>query len=144
MEQVVRKLNWIYYGQMVIALIVLTAMYYAFSKGLYEPLDRMSRTSMALQYIIIFDALITIPLGLYLIKWLKPQTEKHYFKWASTRILLVSNSMPLGIFAYYAMGCYQSMLWVAAISAVAWYFTKPTLGKMEQEMKFGDKNEETY
>ena len=144
MEQVVRKLNWIYYGQMVIALIVLTAMYYAFSKGLYEPLDRMSRTGMALQFIIIIDALITIPLGLYLIKWLKPQTEKHYFKWASTRILLVSNSMPLGIFAYYAMGCYQSMLWVAAISAVAWYFTKPTLGKMEQEMKFGDKNEETY
>lgn len=144
MEQVVRKLNWIYYGQMVIALIVLTAMYYAFSKGLYEPLDRMSRTGMTLQYIIIIDALITIPLGLYLIKWLKPQTEKHYFKWAGTRILLVSNSMPLGIFAYYAMGCYQSMLWVAAISAVAWYFTKPTLGKMEQEMKFGDKNEETY
>jgi hypothetical protein len=144
MEQVVRKLNWIYYGQMVIALIVLTAMYYAFSKGLYEPLDRMSRTGMALQYIIIIDALITIPLGLYLIKWLKPQTEKHYFKWASTRILLVSNSMPLGIFAYYAMGCYQSMLWVAAISAVAWYFTKPTLGKMEQEMKPKDPNEETY
>ena len=41
MEQVVRKLNWIYYGQMLITLIVLTAMYYAFSKGLYEPLDRM-------------------------------------------------------------------------------------------------------
>lgn len=144
MEQVVRKLNWIYYGQMIIALIVLTAMYYAFSKGLYEPLDRMSRTGVALQYIIIFDALVTIPLGLYLIKLFKPQTENKYFKLAATRILLVSNSMPLGIFAYYAMGCYQSMLWVAAIAAVSWYFTKPTLGKMEQEMKFSDKKEETY
>ena len=96
MEQVVRKLNWIYYGQMIIALIVLTAMYYAFSKGLYEPLDRMARTGVALQYIIIFDALVTIPLGLYLIKLCKPQTENKYFKLAATRILLVSNSMPLG------------------------------------------------
>ena len=72
MEQVIKKLNWIYYSQMLIALLVLTAMYYAFSKGLYEPLDRMSSFGQTLQYIIIFDALITIPLGLYLVKWRKP------------------------------------------------------------------------
>lgn len=144
MEQVVRKLNWIYYGQMVIALIVLTAMYYAFSKGLYEPIDTLSHNGIVLQYIVIIDALLTIPFGLYLIKLFKPQTDQAYFKLAATRILLVSNAMPLGIFAYYIMGCYQSMLWVAAIAAVSWYFTKPTVGKMEQEMKFGDKNEETY
>ena len=144
MEQVVRKLNWIYYGQMVIALIVLSAMYYAFSKGLYEPLDTLSHTGIILQYIVIIDALITIPFGLYLVKLFKPQTEEAYFKLAATRILLVSNAMPLGIFAFYYMGAYRSMLWVAAIAAIAWYFTKPTIGKMEQEMKFGDKNEETY
>ena len=144
MEQVVRKLNWIYYGQMVIALIVLSAMYYAFSKGLYEPLDTLSHTGIILQYIVIIDALVTIPFGLYLVKLFKPQTEEAYFKLAATRILLVSNAMPLGIFAFYYMGAYRSMLWVAAIAAIAWYFTKPTIGKMEQEMKFGDKNEETY
>ena len=144
MEQTVKKLNWIYYSQMAISLIVLTAMYYAFSKGLYEPLDKMSKLGQAVQYIIIFDALITIPLGLYLVKWWKPKTEKGYFKCAATRILLASNTMPLGIVAYYWMGCYESMLWVAAIAAVAWYFTKPTLGKMEQEMKPEDPNEEKY
>lgn len=144
MEQVVRKLNWIYYGQMVIALLVLSAMYYAFSKGLYEPLDTLSHTGIILQYIVIIDALVTIPFGLYLVKLFKPQTEEAYFKLAATRILLVSNAMPLGIFAFYYMGAYRSMLWVAAIAAIAWYFTKPTIGKMEQEMKFGDKNEETY
>ena len=144
MEQVVRKLNWIYYGQMVIALIVLSAMYYAFSKGLYEPLDTLSHTGIILQYIVIIDALVTIPFGLYLVKLFKPQTDEAYFKLAATRILLVSNAMPLGIFAFYYMGAYRSMLWVAAIAAIAWYFTKPTIGKMEQEMKFGDKNEETY
>ena len=126
MESIIKKLNWIYYGQMVIALIVLSAMYYAFSKGLYEPLDRMSQTGQMVQYIIIFDALLTIPLGLYIVKYFKPQTPEKYFKMAATRILLVSNSMPLGIFAFYWMGGYKSMLWVAAIAAIAWYFSKPT------------------
>lgn len=144
MEQTVRKLNWIYYGQMVIALIVLSAMYYAFQHGLYEPWDRMSTRGQIIQYIIIFDALITIPLGLYLVKLFKPKTEKRYFKVAAARILLASNTMPLGILAYYGFGCYQSMLWVAAIAAIAWYFAKPTLGKMEQEMKPEDPNQETY
>ena len=144
MENVVRKLNWIYYGQMVIALIVLSAMYYAFSKGLYEPWDRLSAKGQLIQYIIIFDALITIPLGLYLVKLFKPKTDKQYFKVAASRILLASNTMPLGILAYYGFGCYQSMLWVAAIAAIAWSFSKPTIGKMEQEMKPEDPNMPTY
>ena len=144
MKQIVRKLSWLYYGQMAIALIVLTAMYYAYFKGLYEPLDRMSTTGQIVQYIVILDALITIPLGLYLVKFFKPQTEEKYFKCAASRILLASNSMPLGIIAFYWMGGYQSMIWVAAIAAVAWYFSKPTVAKMEQEMTPNDDNQETY
>ena len=144
MEETIKKLNWIYYSQMIIALLALTAMYYAWSKGIYEPLDRMSTLGTTIQYIIIFDAMITIPLGLYLVKLCKPKTDQAYFKCASTRILLASNAMPLGIVAYYWMGCYQSMLWVAAIAAIAWYFSKPTLGKMEQEMTPQDPNMPTY
>ena len=144
MEKTIRQLNWIYYGQMVISLIVLSAMYYAFSKGLYEPLDTMSQTGKIVQYVIIFDALISIPLGLYLVKLFKPQTPEKYFKVAGARILLVSNAMPLGIFAFYWMGSYRSMLWVAAIAAIAWYFSKPTLRKAELEMTQNDPNQETY
>jgi len=129
---------------MVIALIALTAMYYAFSKNLYEPLDPSSHLGVIVQYIIIFDALLTIPFGLYLVKFFNPQTERKYFKLAGARILLVSNAMPLGIVAFYWMGGYKSMLWVAAIAAIAWYFSKPTIGKMEQEMKPQDPNEENY
>lgn len=143
-EKIIKKLNWIYYGQMVIALIVLTTMYYMFSKHLYEPLDSMSQLGKIVQYIVIFDALITIPLGLYLVKLFKPQTLDKYFKCAGARILLVSNTMPLGIAAFYWMNGYQSMLWVAAISAIAWYFSKPTLGKMEKEMTPDDPNMPTY
>ena len=144
METIVKRLNWIYYIQMVISLIALTVMYFAFLKGLYEPLDTMSSLGQTVQYIIIIDALITIPLGLYLIKWLKPQTPEKYFKLAGARILLVSNTMPLGIVAFYWMGGYKSMLWVAAIAAIGWYFSKPTLGKAEEEMKPEDPNEEKY
>ena len=142
--ETVRKLNWIYYGQMVIACLVWGAMMYAFQHGLFEPLDVFSRLGMTVQYIIIIDALITIPLGLYLIKLIKPQTDRMYFKLAGARILLVSNAMPLGIFAYYWMGGYKSMLWVAAIAAIALCFAKPTLARMEMEMKPEDPNEENY
>lgn len=144
MEEVVKKLNWIYYGQMVLTMIVLTVMYYAFMQGLYEPLDTLSTLGVTVQYMIIFDALITIPLGLYLVKLFKPQTDKQYFKCAATRILLVSNTMPLGVIAFYWMNGYRSMLWVAAISAVAWYFSKPTIGKMDKEMTPEDPNIPTY
>ena len=140
----IKKLNWLYYGQMVIAIIVLSAMYYAFSKNLYEPLDPQSHLGVIVQYIIIIDALISIPLGLYLVKLFKPKTDQTYFKLAGARILLVSNTMPLGIAAFYWMGGYRSMLWVAAIAAVAWYFSKPTPGKMEQEMTPEDPNITNY
>ena len=144
MEATVRKLNWLYYGQMVIAVLVWGAMEFAARKGVYEPLDPMSQLGKIVQYIVIIDALITIPLGLYLVKWVKPQTNGKYFKCAATRILLVANAMPIGIFAYYWMAGYKSMLWIAAIAAIALYFSKPMLGKMEQEMKPEDPNEEKY
>ena len=144
MEQVVKKLNWIYYGQMFLTCIVWGVMAYAFSHGMYEPLDVLSQTGVTVQYIIIFDALITIPLGLYLVKFFKPQTDEAYFKLAGLRILLVSNAMPLGIFAFYWMGGYRSMLWVAAIAAIALYFSKPSIGKMDKEMTPDDPNIPTY
>ena len=53
-------------------------------------------------------------------------------------------TMPMNIALYYLLGNYQPMMWLAAMSAVAWYFTKPTLGKMEQEMRPKDPNEPTY
>ena len=144
MEETIKKLNWIYYGQMALSLIALTIMYYSFNKGLFEPLDVMSSLGKAIQFIIIIDAMITIPLGLYLVKMCKPQTDKKYFKLAALRILLASNAMFFGIIAFYWMGGFKPMLWVAAISAIGWYFSKPTLGKMDQEMKPEDPNEETY
>lgn len=147
-EKIVRQLNWVYYGVMVAAIIVLTIMYYVRSRYMEgAPLvDYLSQKGQIIQYIVLFDALITIPLGLYLVKWRKPKTLERYCRVATWRILLVSNTMILGIIAHYAMGtmAYKSMLWVAAIAAVSWYFTKPTLGKLDKEMTPEDPNIETY
>ena len=144
MEKVVRTLNWYYYGVMVISLIALTVMYYLFSKGMFEPLDTMSTLGMTLQYVVIFLALICIPGGLYMIKFFKPDTLEKYRNLAICRIIVVSGTMPLGIITFYLFGGYRPMLWVAAIAAIGWYFTKPTIGKIEAEMKPEDPNEETY
>ena len=102
---------------------------------------------------VIFDALLTIPLGLYLCKKqckklsvLENEEEKllGYKKAATMRILLVSNTMVFAIVAFYLMGAYQSMLWVAAVAAIGWYFTKPSERKMELELQPQDPTQENY
>jgi hypothetical protein len=122
-------------------------------KDYVQPIDSLSTLGQAIQYVVIFDALVTIPLGLYICKkqctklsTLDNEEEKlqGYKKAASLRILLVSNTMVFAIAAFYLMGAYQSMLWVAAVSAIGWYFTKPSERKMELELQPKDPNQEQY
>ncbi|MBR1877707.1 MAG: hypothetical protein IJ814_01750 [Paludibacteraceae bacterium] len=143
-EKIIRHLNWMYYGVMALTLIALTGMYYLTSKGLIEPIDPLSQQGTILQYLMIFTALGAIPFGLYLVKWKKPDTLDKYEQLAGTRICMIGGLMPPAIILYYLLGCHRPMLWITAIAAVAWYFTKPTLGKMEQEMKPKDPNAEDY
>lgn len=152
-KQVIRSLNWAYYAMMIISLIALTGMYYGLLHDWYMPIDKQSTLGMVIQYIVIFDALITIPGGLYGFKHLceplqtkedRAEQLKRYRKIALWRIVLVSSAMPLGIIAFYWLGAYKSMLWVAAIAAIAWYFTKPSEAKMEIELTPKQPNEENY
>ncbi len=152
-KQVIRSLNWAYYAMMIISLVALTGMYYGLLNDWYMPIDKQSTLGIVVQYIVIFDALITIPGGLYGFKRLceplqtmEDRTEqlKRYRKIAFWRIVLVSSAMPLGIVAFYWLGAYKSMLWVAAIAAIAWYFTKPSEAKMEIELTPKQPNEENY
>ena len=144
MEEIVKKLNWFYYGIMVLTLIALGVMYYMFYHNMYEPLDPQSTLGSTLQYVVIIAALMGIPFGLYLMKWLKPDTLEKYEQLAICRIVMVSGTMPFAIIIFYLLGGYRPMMWVAAMAAVAWYFTKPTVGKIEAEMKPDDPNEEKY
>ena len=64
-QKIARQLNWYYYGMMMLALVAMVVMYLLVSKGMIAVIDTMSTAGKVLQYIVIFDALITIPLGLY-------------------------------------------------------------------------------
>ena len=152
-QKIIRTLNVYYYGIMALTLLAGTLAYFLIMKDYVQPIDSLSTLGQAIQYVVIFDALVTIPLGLYLCKKqctklsvLDNEEEKlqGYKKAASLRILLVSNAMVFAIAAFYLMGAYQSMLWVAAVSAIGWYFTKPSERKMELELQPKDPNQETY
>ena len=152
-QKIIRTLNVYYYGIMALTLLAGTLAYFLIMKDYVQPIDSLSTLGQAIQYVVIFDALVTIPLGLYLCKKqctklsvLDNEDEKlqGYKKAASLRILLVSNTMVFAIAAFYLMGAYQSMLWVAAVSAIGWYFTKPSERKMELELQPKDPNQEQY
>ena len=152
-QKIIRTLNVYYYGIMALTLLAGTLAYFLIMKDYVQAIDSLSTLGQAIQYIVIFDALLTIPLGLYLCKKqcsklaeLADSSEqlKGYQRAATLRILLVSNAMVLGIVAFYLMGGYQSMLWVAAVAAIGWYFTKPSQRKMELELQPKDPNQEQY
>lgn len=152
-QKIIRTLNVYYYGIMAMTLLAGTLAYFLIMKDFVIPIDSFSTLGQTIQYIIIFDALITIPLGLYLCKKqctklsaLENEEKKMqgYQKAATLRILLVGNTMVFAIAAFYLMGAYQSMLLVAAVSAIGWYFTKPSVRKMELELQPAEPNQENY
>ena len=152
-QKIIRTLNVYYYAMMILALLSGTLSYFLIMKGYVLPIDSLSSFGQVIQYLVIFDALITIPLGLFICKKqctklssIENEEEKlvGYNKSARMRILLVSNTMVFAIAAFYLMGAYQSMLWVAAVSAIGWYFSKPSLRKMELELQPKDPNQENY
>ena len=153
MEKIIISLNLYYYGVLILTLLSGTASYFLIMKDIVLPIDSMSTLGQVLQYIVIFDALLTIPAGLYLCKrqcaklaQLTEETAQYngYKKAAAWRIILVSNTMIWGIAAFYLMGAYQSMLWVTAVSAIGWYFTKPSERKMQLELQPQQPDQENY
>ena len=152
-KKIIKSLNLYYYGVLILTLLSGSLAYFLIMKDIVLPIDAMSTLGQVLQYIVIFDALLTIPAGLYLCKRqcikLAELTDEEqklagYKKAATWRILLVSNTMILGIAAFYLMGAYQSMLWITAVSAIGWYFTKPSEAKLQAELLPKDSNQENY
>jgi len=152
-KNIIKSLNLYYYGVLILTLLSGSLAYFLIIKDLVLPIDPMTTLGQVLQYIVIFDALLTIPAGLYLCKrqcaklaQLSDENAKYngYKKAATWRILLVSNTMVWGIAAFYLMGAYQSMLWVTAVSAIGWYFTKPSEAKLQAELQPKDPNQEQY
>ena len=142
-KQIIRNLNYWYYGIMALTVCAAVVAYLLIVKQVISPVNPQSAIGQAVQYIIIFDVLLTVPGGLWkhkknCAKIAKIEDEEArleaYHKSAMWRILLVSNTMLWAFPAYYVFGAYMSMLWVAGIAAIGWYFTKPTEKKMYFEL----------
>ena len=67
-QKIIRTLNVYYYGIMALTLIAGTLAYFLIMKEYVQPIDSLSTLGQTIQYVVIFDALLTIPLGLYLCK----------------------------------------------------------------------------
>ena len=65
-QKIIRTLNVYYYGVMALTLLAGTLAYFLIMKDIVQPIDSLSNLGKTMQYIVIFDALLTIPLGLYL------------------------------------------------------------------------------
>lgn len=67
-KNIIKSLNLYYYGVLILTLISGTLAYFLIIKEIVQPIDPMSMLGQVLQYAVIFDALLTIPAGLYLCK----------------------------------------------------------------------------
>lgn len=142
-KNIIKTLNYYYYGIMALTVCAAVVAYLLIVKQVVAPVSPQSALGQAVQYIIIFDVLLTVPYGLWkhkkncariaLIAEEEPRLAA-YRTSAMWRIILVSNTMVWAFPAYYLMGGHMSMLWVAAIAAIGWYFTKPTEKKMYFEL----------
>ncbi len=149
-KTVIKRLNIFYYGVFFLLVVLATAAYLLVIKEVIPVIAPLSTWGKVIQYAIIFDVLTTVPFGLW---WHKRQCKQiaaiedeqtqltAYYRCSAIRICLVSNTMLLAIPAFYILGAYMSMMWVAAIAAIGWYFTKPTEKKMYFELH---PNEEQY
>lgn len=119
----------------------------------YKMFDPNETAGMILQYGAIVYTLAAIPGALY---WMKRSCAKiakiedeelkydTYYTYALKRMGFVALTMYFGLAAYMLLGAYNPMLWLAAIGAIAFVFTKPTSGKAEEELRPQDENNPTY
>lgn len=142
-KQIIRNLNYYYYGIMALTVCAAVAFYLLVIKQVLPTVDPQSQIGQIAQYVTILDVLVTIPLGLWKhkrkcvkIAAIEDETSRleAYRKSAMWRIIFVSNTMLFAFPLYYLLGGYMSMLWVAGIAAIGWYFTKPTERKMYFEL----------
>ncbi|MBO4665259.1 MAG: hypothetical protein J5612_00115 [Paludibacteraceae bacterium] len=142
-KQIIRNLNYYYYGIMALTVCAAVTFYLLVIKQILPTVDPQSLPGQIAQYVTILDVLVTIPLGLWKHKRNctkiaaiedEPTRLEAYRKSAMWRIIFVSNTMLFAFPLYYLLGGYMSMLWVAGIAAIGWYFTKPTEKKMYFEL----------
>ena len=152
----VKQLYYIVYGLIIALFGVIWYLNYqsiAESGEAFRLFEPNSTIGMNLQYGIILYTLASIPGALFWFKRkcatiakIEDEAERYdtYYSYASIRLACIAIAMPLSLFGYLALGAYKPMLWLAAIAAIAFVFTKPSAAKTEEELRPKDENIPTY
>lgn len=148
----VKQLYYIVYGLTIALFGVIWYINYssiADTGEVFRLIEPNSTAGMYIQYGIILYTLAAIPGALFWFKRkcvtlskIEDEAERYdkYYAYACLRIGIIALSMPLSLLAYMALGAYKPMLWLAAIAAIAFVFTKPSAGKTEEELRPQDED----
>lgn len=143
-NKTLKKLQLNYY--LVFLLLILTSVIGYFLSQ-YFSLEQNTSTKTLMQTIGIFLLLILIPLGLKLhntkiksIKLIEKQDIlSEYTFWSNIRLLMIAIPLVINTLFYYLTQDI-SMLYSAAIAAIALLFCKPTRAKIEEELNLSEDN----
>lgn len=141
MNKVTTKLNLIYYGWLILALLGAVGCFWLLSRHQIG-IEATSALGTQLSYITIMYLLITTPLALALfhkkckqLALLDDVESKlaSYLKYNAIRMSVIGFGLLMSILFFYLLQS-QSMIFCAAISAIALYFCKPTQSRVEKEL----------
>jgi hypothetical protein len=148
MEQVIRKINIIYYLVYTMTILA-TVIGYIFALGGSEAADPTSSLSISISSLVILYIIISIPGALalfhrYTKKLIPIQNEfeklNKYTNGAIWRLLAVGTGLVISVIAFYILRS-TSMIYCAGIAAIALFFCKPTEGKIMKELKMDETEE---
>jgi len=144
-EKIIKKLLYIYYG-IFVGGVIIALLGFIFSQN-HSPIPPQSNAGITLSSLLIIFVIGSIPLSLYffnkkLSKWSVLENEelklKKYEKGARLRLLIIGTGFIIGILFFYVLRL-QSMIFCAAIAAVALIFCKPHQQQMRNDLKLEDK-----
>ncbi len=145
MRKIINRLTLVYYGFYLLA-IALAACGYRFLAGSQTLIDAQSSAGIALSsaYIVLLVASIPLALKLFNIKVKKlaavtdaEAKEQAYMRLSVWRLVVIGANLLIGITLFYLMGS-QSMIFCAAIAAIALVFCKPGEVRAERELAAPD------
>ncbi len=146
-----RSINVVYYTIYLLTIIAVVAIFFmSYGNVKVSTIDPLSKLGSTINTIYIIYLLISIPAALYLFHQytLKLKNEKDeyikfqkYKKASYLRLWIVGFGLIAGVILVYVLRS-QSMIFTAAIAAIALYFCKPSMPKVVKELGLEDEQNE--
>lgn len=145
MKKLLRTLQIVYYSILVAVIAVAALMWYYAS--LSSPIEEFSTYDIVMQYVAIIFVIAGVPLSLYgfkvVLKKVKAIDDNktkilQYQNISIVRMGIIAVSCMFALIVYFMLDGLQSMMWCAAIAAIALVFCKPTEGKIEADLSKDD------